>query len=554
MGGEGCGKMAEGEEVDVQLDSFLPFSLERLTECLKQRIRTPGTGPDPQEQWEDFVCNMRCVCALYYESVSSRIRRVLTDKVDDVTPEQEGEFLQQTNLLLEAGQFVPLTKSVYETAQAIDFEFVWPCEVDWRHYDPAFLSSRKANLHGEMDEVDFADRILVYTRGTGTTQRTDRFIVPKINLLLDRLLRCRKRKPEAPPQQKSCASPVHASHSIHEKQSQARLILSQVYPAGLFGMLRDLFKKVTIREPTFKDVCLVYKQKPILQQQSTFTAAKAMLKFQQGLRQRRKSRVPESTSPKVAAERERRMSRVVTKQAETSQETLIHVDLYKDVPFGDLEGILPYKKVQLQILHKLVFLAKIIIAVVVLLLTIKNMAAGPTPAQKAEGGRPKGTLMLLGLIVAAVAKQVIGLFFAYRGLRKQYDDAVMQWMQAHRAAVQMPVISSLVDDVRAQEVKEAVLAYFFLWQEGEAQFQNLGWVDERVEEFLLESMETVVDFDVEDAVEKLVTLGLAEKREGLPSLRGGTEGEEAEYKVVMSPSQWLAKYPHQNLFGLKLRD
>eukprot|EP01062_Namystynia_karyoxenos_P066076 TRINITY_DN60098_c0_g1_i1.p1 TRINITY_DN60098_c0_g1~~TRINITY_DN60098_c0_g1_i1.p1 ORF type:complete len:691 (+),score=208.56 TRINITY_DN60098_c0_g1_i1:86-2074(+) len=547
-----------GEEVDVEADSFLPFSLERLTEQLARKITVrEDTGDsdavqaDPQAEWARFVLNLRCVCALHYDAVTAKVRMHMTDPVSH--PEAEAELVDDLVSLFEAAQFTPLTKEGYDVAQEIDYEFHWPCQVVWSRFDDGFISRWRQLRGSEVaeDGPEFARRLLCFTRGTGSTQKSDRFIMPKLNLVLQRLMeRCRRRprpaRGEAVTAPRVAKGPASPAHCIHAPRSFHRQSLADVYPDnGVLSMLCALGRKVTIREPTFKHVCILYKEVPV-GVGGAVQAARAALRFRKaaGRRKSAASALGDSQRPPPAAP-----ASTLTSPSQSpprpDARSQIRVRLYNDVPFGDLEGIFPFKRIELQTIHKVIFFFKIVAAVVVLLLTIRNIVSRPTSAQQQAGGRPRCTLMLLGMMLVAVVKQAVTLVMGYLNMRKEYNVAVENWMQQRTAAIDLPVVSALCDDVRAQEVKEAVLAYFFLWHEGASDWRSISWLDERAEGFLMDDMEAAVDFDCQDAVDKLVSLGLVTEQEG--------EDGTMLYRVVFSPSEWLARHPHECLTQLRLR-
>lgn len=59
-------------------------------------------------------------------------------------------------------------------------------------------------------------------------------------------------------------------------------------------------------------------------------------------------------------------------------------------------------------------------------------------------------------------------------------------------------------------------------------------------------MQATVDFDCQDAVDKLVCLGLVSER----ALGQGDN----QYLLKYSPGEWLNRYPHQQLTKLKIRE
>jgi len=76
------------------------------------------------------------------------------------------------------------------------------------------------------------------------------------------------------------------------------------------------------------------------------------------------------------------------------------------------------------------------------------------------------------------------------------------------------VFHRLIDDAEEEECKEAILAYYFLLTRDD--ITDVVQLDSVVEEWFSRRWESEVDFEVEDALDKLVNLGLARHRaEGL---------------------------------------
>ena len=92
--------------------------------------------------------------------------------------------------------------------------------------------------------------------------------------------------------------------------------------------------------------------------------------------------------------------------------------------------------------------------------------------------------------------------------------------QANNSAV----LNVIVDLGEEQEVKEALLAYCFLYFESEKQY-NEESLDERIEQWLLEQFEVDIDFEVDDALDKLQKMNLLRQTdEGILSVVNLDEG------------------------------
>jgi hypothetical protein len=76
------------------------------------------------------------------------------------------------------------------------------------------------------------------------------------------------------------------------------------------------------------------------------------------------------------------------------------------------------------------------------------------------------------------------------------------------------VLTHLLDEAEEQECREAILGYYYLWRyAGER-----GWTARDLDDYVEQDLERLagikVDFEIEDALDKLEKLGIAEKIEG----------------------------------------
>jgi hypothetical protein len=78
--------------------------------------------------------------------------------------------------------------------------------------------------------------------------------------------------------------------------------------------------------------------------------------------------------------------------------------------------------------------------------------------------------------------------------------------QANNSAV----LNLITDIGEEQEVKEALLAYAFLLVESDQKYDMAG-LDDRIEEWIQDTFDVVVDFEVDDALHKLERFKLLKK-------------------------------------------
>jgi len=74
------------------------------------------------------------------------------------------------------------------------------------------------------------------------------------------------------------------------------------------------------------------------------------------------------------------------------------------------------------------------------------------------------------------------------------------------------VFYRLVDDAEEEECKEAILAYYFLRQRSAG--LSAAELDDEVEAWFREKWQMEIDFEVDDGLNKLTRLGLAQESEG----------------------------------------
>ena len=84
------------------------------------------------------------------------------------------------------------------------------------------------------------------------------------------------------------------------------------------------------------------------------------------------------------------------------------------------------------------------------------------------------------------------------------------------------VFHHLIDAAEEEEFKEAMLAYYFLLTEEEE--MNMASLDHVIEEWFQKKLNCQMDFEVNDAVDKLLRLNLVEERDGLLKAKSINEG------------------------------
>ncbi len=204
----------------------------------------------------------------------------------------------------------------------------------------------------------------------------------------------------------------------------------------------------------------------------------------------------------------------------TASRDYIFLRLFRDVPKSDLEMLFPNSKIHFTLLDKI--------------------KLGVTGGAGTAGGlwallsklaiavKPLTILMALVGFGSIVGRQVSN------GMHHQsnYQMVLSRSLYTHSLDINVGVISSLVDQAREEEIKEALLAYYFLMRTGN-KGMSIGALDQKVEQHLMMRYGFFMDFEVQDAVVKLKLSGLVNE-----DASGLLHAVSIEKASEMLTSQW----------------
>lgn len=181
----------------------------------------------------------------------------------------------------------------------------------------------------------------------------------------------------------------------------------------------------------------------------------------------------------------------------------VHIKSFKNIPKVDLEMLLPGSKVTMTLFDQ----GKIFVP------TISGVAM--TGWKLFQGAMVAavtgiyGLLTYLGLIAATLGYGIKS-FFGYLRTQQKYQLNLTRSLYYQNLDNNAGVLFRLLDEAEEQECREAVLAYFFLWRRSGAQGWPRQQLDAEIEAYILREAGVSVDFEVGDALAKLVRLGLVE--------------------------------------------
>ncbi|CAN1295914.1 hypothetical protein LINPERPRIM_LOCUS22985 [Linum perenne] len=172
----------------------------------------------------------------------------------------------------------------------------------------------------------------------------------------------------------------------------------------------------------------------------------------------------------------------------------IYVKHFKNIPMADMEIVLPEKKNPgLTPMDWVSFLVSAIIGLVAVVSSLES---------------PKDDLWVMLTILSAVVGYCAKTYFTFQANMASYQNLITQSMYDKQLDSGRGTLLHLCDDVIQQEVKEVILSFYILMEQGKATRQDL---DFRCEELLKEEFGESCNYDVDDAVDKLEKLGIVAK-------------------------------------------
>lgn len=139
---------------------------------------------------------------------------------------------------------------------------------------------------------------------------------------------------------------------------------------------------------------------------------------------------------------------------------------------------------------------------------------------------PWVAMVIFGTFVMAVVKGILGFF----NIRTRYLQLFSSSLYHNTLANNLGAVHLLVDQAETQEVKEALLAYYLLYRgQKEGVRRTMEELDAAVEAWLLKNFGYPIDFEVDDALRKLM-----EKK--LVTAQSLENSEEIFYQVYNLPS------------------
>ncbi|KAJ0841264.1 hypothetical protein HanPSC8_Chr14g0628441 [Helianthus annuus] len=352
--------------------------------------------------------------------------------------EQEIDVLEQNFLsymfkVMDKSNFKICSNEEIDVAHSGQYLLNLPITVDESKIDKNLLK-RYFEEHHHDNLPDFADKYVIFRRGIGIDKTSDYFIMEKVDMIISRKVFSRK-----------------SSVRIKNDPKKDDEITNEDFPDDLYveririenlelRFLRNLASKITIQEPTFDRIIVVYR-------------------------------------------------RASTKKGEKDRG--IHVKHFKNIPMADMELVLPEKKnPSLTPMDWVKFIVSAVVGLVAVIGSIET---------------PQADFWVMFAVLSAVIGYCAKIYFTFQANMEAYQNLITQSMYDKQLDSGKGTLLHLCDDVIQQEVKEVIISFFILMEQGKATLEDL---DLQCEELIKEEFGASCNFDVDDAVHKLEKMGI----------------------------------------------
>lgn len=355
----------------------------------------------------------------------------------------EQNFLTYLFQIMHKSNFKIASDEEIDVAHSGQYLLNLPITVDESKLDKKLLEKYFAE-HPREDLPEFTDKYVIFRRGIGIDRTTDYFFMEKVDMIIGRTWAwiLRKTRIDRLFSRRSSSRRKKDPKKDDEINSEAEdhdLYVERIRIQNMELSLRSLLSKITIQEPTFDRIIVVYRR------------------------------------------------------AGTSSQSDrgIYVKHFRHIPMADLEIVLPEKKnPSLTPMDWVKFLVSAIVGLVAVVGSLEL---------------PKADFWVIFAVLSTVIGYCAKTYFTFQQNMATYQNLITQSMYDKQLDSGRGTLLHLCDDVIQQEVKEVIISFFILMEQGKATLQDL---DLRCEELLKEEFGVSCNFDVDDAVQKLDKLGI----------------------------------------------
>lgn len=204
--------------------------------------------------------------------------------------------------------------------------------------------------------------------------------------------------------------------------------------------------------------------------------------------------------------------------------------LFQNVPRADLEMLFPNTAVRMRLIDKLVIGVPAAISGGIVLTTklgaslvlVGSLLGFWLGFSSEPAELNKTTLLVLLAGIGALGGYLWKQFNSFKNRKMRFMQALTQSLYFKNLDNNAGVFHRLANDAEEEENKEAVLAYYFLLS-NEQPMTKEG-LDKKIEHWLTDKWQCQVDFEIDDALNKLIALNLVTEIDGEYSAVSITQG------------------------------
>ncbi|CAN1137602.1 hypothetical protein LINPERHAP2_LOCUS10172 [Linum perenne] len=444
------------EVIRLEKESVIPILKPRLIMTLANLIEQSSDRDEFLKLCKRVEYTIRAWYLLQFEDlmqlyslfdpVSGEEKLKQQHLTDDDIRDLEQNFVGHLFQVMAKSNFKVATDEEIEVALAGQYLSNVPINVDESKLDKKLLSTYFEN-HPHSNLPDFANKYVIFRRGIGMDQTTGYFFMQKVDMLIGRFWAC------------------------------------------LLRLTR--LEKLFLRKPKKQPITLTMDDDEINAEgdRDNFYVERIRL---ENMELRVRSLLSNTTIQEPTFDRIIVLYRRASTKAKPDHG--IYVKHFKNIPMADMEIVLPEKKNPgLTPMDWVSFLVSAIIGLVAVVSSLES---------------PKDDLWVMLTILSAVVGYCAKTYFTFQANMASYQNLITQSMYDKQLDSGRGTLLHLCDDVIQQEVKEVILSFYILMEQGKATRQDL---DFRCEELLKEEFGESCNYDVDDAVDKLEKLGIVAK-------------------------------------------
>jgi len=186
----------------------------------------------------------------------------------------------------------------------------------------------------------------------------------------------------------------------------------------------------------------------------------------------------------------------------------VYLKLFKDIPQVDIEMLLPGGRIKMPRLDRLKLGGSITSTVGYVVWKLWDSLSS------ISGAILGGSIMALYGPLVLIAGYGYKTWYSFQVSRQTYTLQLTQSLYYQNLDSNGGVMFRLLDETEEQEVREVLLAYFYLWRYAGENGWTSGELDDYVELDLERRLSLDVDFEIGDAMRKLVAAGIVTETEG----------------------------------------